>query len=153
MKTGPKPISPEVRFFRHIITEPSTGCWLWTGQMMKSGYGQFGIAAHVSDGAHRYSWRIHRGDIPQGMFVRHHCNVKLCVNPNHLYLATPKKNSMDAAKDGLLGRKLDAEKVLQIHALLKEGASLADLGRKYGVVPELIGAIRHSRNWIHVIPC
>ena len=148
MKTGPKPIPPEIRFWRFV--EKRDECWLWTGNTMHSGYGNFGIGVKNSDGAHRFSWRMHRGEIPKGMFVCHKCNVKLCVNPDHLYLGTPAKNSRDAQEDGLLEHKLSVEKVLEIRRLSADGFSLSALAARFGVTDSMIGHIRAGRSWTHV---
>jgi len=65
-------------------------CWLWTGGISKSGYGNY-----RNNGAHRYSYQITFGDIPKGMVVMHKCDVKICVNPDHLSIGTHKDNSKD----------------------------------------------------------
>jgi hypothetical protein len=78
-----------------IVTE--TGCWIWTAAASKSGYGKFWH--DNKDGrAHRASYELHHGKIPDGMQVNHHCDLSLCVNPNHLYLGTQKQNMVDMAR-------------------------------------------------------
>lgn len=144
---------PEVRFWR-FVDRTNGDCWLWTGQRTRSGYGTFGIAKRTSAGAHRYSYRIHKGEIGVGMFVCHRCNTKLCVNPDHLYLAAPLQNSRDAAKDGLLARKLDDKTVRAIRELYATGGtSYSALAARYGVAKSLIWAVVKARNWTHVTPC
>ena len=65
-------------------------CWLWTGGISKSGYGNY-----RNTGSHRYSYQITFGEIPQGMVIMHKCDVKVCVNPDHLSIGTYKDNSKD----------------------------------------------------------
>lgn len=88
----PKPsmAETEARFWSKVDKTPS--CWLWTDAEHKSGYGHFKIEGHHKK-AHRVSWEFSRGKIPDGLVVDHICHVKLCVNPEHLRLATPKQNA------------------------------------------------------------
>ena len=75
--------------------------------MGKMGYG--GITedqgSQVSVGAHRVSWKLHKGDIPDGLYVLHQCDVPSCVNPEHLFLGTAKDNAQDAVEKNRVNRK------------------------------------------------
>lgn len=68
-------------------------CWLWIAGT-SGGYGMFTISKH-RDRAHRISFRIHCGPIPDGMLVCHRCDQPLCVNPTHLFLGTISDNAQD----------------------------------------------------------
>ena len=72
-----------------------SACWEWTAGRMTSGYGLVQTTAGRL-GAHRASWEIHRGPIPDGLMVLHSCDNKLCVNPAHLSLGTHRQNTIEA---------------------------------------------------------
>ena len=87
------------RFFSKIKIANS-GCWEWiAGIRGKTGYGAFKLEGKVID-AHRLSFIIHKGFIPTGFMVCHTCDNKVCVNPDHLILGTPKDNYDDGIKRG-----------------------------------------------------
>jgi len=69
-------------------------CWLWTAATNEKGYGIFGVRK-FTDKAPRISWRLTRGPIPEKLFVLHHCDNPLCVNPDHLFLGTNNDNVRD----------------------------------------------------------
>lgn len=77
-------------------------CWLWTGYITKLGVkgGDHGIVCihYRKVRAHRFSYELHVGPIPEGLSVLHHCDVPRCVNPAHLYVGTQKDNIRDAVQ-------------------------------------------------------
>ena len=70
------------------------GCWLFTGTLFAMGYGKISHKG-ISSYAHRVSWELHNGAIPEGMVIRHACVNRHCCNPEHLVLGTFKQNSED----------------------------------------------------------
>lgn len=79
------------------------GCWLWTGAKSEKGYGN--IFKKRGNGrtavmVHRVSYEIHFGEIPEGLFVLHRCDVPACVNPSHLFLGTAQDNVDDMIAKG-----------------------------------------------------
>lgn len=88
------------RFMAFVLPEPNSGCWLWTGATFKkedgSEYGLFAVSSQrKSVGAHRVSYELHTGAIPDGLVIDHKCRVKLCVNPDHLRAVTQKINATE----------------------------------------------------------
>jgi len=87
------------RFLDKISPEPNTGCWLWNAVLTGTGYGNFMVNRSVYT-AHRASFLIHKGPIPDGMQVCHKCDVRCCVNPDHLFLGTSQDNAIDKCNKG-----------------------------------------------------
>ena len=82
-----------VRLLERISPEPNTGCWLWLGRVRWDGYGQFYLGKVTT--AHRASWQLHRGPIPQDRVLDHVCRTRSCVNPDHLRLVTLAQNTTE----------------------------------------------------------
>lgn len=71
-----------------------SGCWVWTGRITEQGYGQFAVKSKPR-AAHRVSFELFNGPIPEGKIVRHRCDNPICVNPKHLFLGTVVDNARD----------------------------------------------------------
>lgn len=155
------------RFHDKHMPEPNSGCWLWTANTMPGGYGLFRTSPNPSDrceGAHRVSWRIHRGEIPHGMQVCHKCDVRGCVNPDHLFLGTAHDNMRDASRKGRMAWRpgemrnlpkgsdnpasvLKEAEVIAIKASNETGRALA---ARYGVSGKTISRIKRGEAWRHI---
>jgi len=134
--------------FNKITPVTETGCWLWNGHVGKHGYGTYTIGSHPNSRGvttHRLSWEIHNGVIPDGMFVLHKCDVRSCVNPDHLFLGTHRDNMDDAKRKGRMSgrpnskgvkvvRKLTHKDKDEVISLLKENKlTNAEIGEIYNV--------------------
>jgi len=89
-----KPVSE--RFWPKV--DKSGDCWEWTASKTPYGYGHFNHSKKWV-GAHRLSWQLTNGPIPDGMQVDHMCHNRGCVRPGHLRLVTPKQNVENRSKD------------------------------------------------------
>jgi len=155
------------RFWTYVdkISSPH-GCWLWTGSRGRRTYGRFWIAQRIPIPAHRVSYYIQFGPIPDGVWVLHNCpggDNPSCVNPEHLWLGTDADNIADMhakGRGGKYGRsgtanhnaKLTEDQVRQIrHEYAAGTTNCVALARKYGVTRTPIKRIVDRKAWKHVI--
>ena len=87
------------RFERDLERLPWSGCWVWTRCVNSTGYGSIGVDGKMVN-VHRFSWRLHFGEIPKGQYVLHKCDVRACVNPQHLFLGSQLQNIRDGQGKG-----------------------------------------------------
>lgn len=93
---GPKPRNIYERFEEKVERVPMSGCWIWTAQLEpKNGYGRFQVNGKTMGIAHRISYQIYKGEIPENLVVMHVCDTPACVNPDHLKLGTITDNNRD----------------------------------------------------------
>ncbi len=126
--------------------------WLFNGATDGQGYGKLFFGESTIK-THVLMYMIHKGDVPEGMCVCHTCNIKHCVNPDHLFLGTSSDNNSQAWKDGLQPLSVisnDLAKQIFI-AGQNHFKTHAELGREFGVTRSIARQIRLGLafKWIH----
>jgi hypothetical protein len=145
--------------------QKTEGCWLWIGCRDGRGYGQLQSPGRSAGRlkAHRVSWLLHHGPIPDGLLVRHRCDNPPCVRPDHLELGTQADNAKDAARRGRLvfqqhpercprgerapGAKLTVAQVEEIRRLRSDGWTQCRLAHTFGVSQAAIWDLLHGHTW------
>lgn len=144
------------RFWAKVEKRGPNDCWLWTASKDRHGYGTFQLNGKPRK-AHRLSWVLSNGPVPDGLCVCHSCDVRLCVNPSHLWAGSNKANTVDMVAKGrnvtLRGEeaswsKLTNEEVVAIKSTV--GVSQRKMARQYGVCQTMISKIRLGDRWRHV---
>ncbi len=142
-------------FWRNVNKKGPEDCWEWRGSKKSNGYGKLLIEGNHFQ-AHRVSWKLHFGVIPEGMLVLHKCDNRICVNPNHLEIGTQSKNITDAIKRKRVfppvfrgekhpRAKLTTEEVKQIRS--SKGKTQRELAKMYGVSRHHINKIVNNKMW------
>lgn len=149
-------ISIRERFAPKWTPEPFSGCWLWTAGCKTEGYGVLRVnGKYVA--AHRVSWQLHNGTIPDGLCVCHHCDTPPCVNPNHLFLGTRKDNTDDCIKKGrkciLVGIESPRAKLTddQVRFIRSSETGSRQLASRFEVHQATIYRIRKGTFWKHLL--
>lgn len=131
------------------------GCLEFLAAKLHSGYGVMRNESMKMEVAHRISYRHFVGPIPEGLFVLHKCDNRICINPDHLFIGTKADNSRDMVNKGRSTKgernpraKLMEADVAKIKNLLKSGLlSHHEIASKFGVCRATISMIAIGRLW------
>jgi hypothetical protein len=150
---GRNRVPVEERFHFHVSPEPNSGCHLWTAATYPNGYGQVGVNGRMQL-AHRVAWELANGPIPDGLFVCHRCDVRACVNPDHLFLGTRRQNVDDmlAKKRHVHGAKHPCSKLSEnvARAIKAATGKQLDIARAFGVQRSVVCRIKSGDRWGHL---
>lgn len=144
-------------FWQKVGKAGANGCWVWLGSKTKHGYGQFG-GRKLGGRTHRLSWGIFNGPIPPGLSVLHRCDVRNCVNPDHLFLGTQSDNMKDAAAKGRLrfgvnahsARLSEADVIAARAAKSSLNITVKELARIFKVGATTMHAVINRTSWKHL---
>ena len=147
------------RFWSRVDKKGPDECWLWTAGRFNHGYGRFFVWPKERT-AHWVSYVLAYGELPHGTETCHKCDVKLCVNPNHLFAATHQENVQDSTRKGRRARlkgmtnknaKLTDAHVLEMRRIYELGeASTPMLGRMFDVSQATAFNIVARKTWTHI---
>jgi hypothetical protein len=137
----------------------NTGCWHWKNPRPDGRANTFWHDGKVM-GAYKASYLIHKGPVGD-LWVLHTCDNGLCVNPDHLFLGTPKDNTQDMIVKGRQivkfgesrGKvaKLTEVQAREIKAAYEAGAMGTHLAKQYGVHFRTIYDLVKGRTWPHIM--
>lgn len=147
--------APFIRFGRSYQIDPVTGCWDWTGKVGSTGYGEIKCFGKW-EGAHRLSYSLYNGPVDPDFEIKHSCDNKICVNPDHLSQGTHLSNMQEAAERKLMPSGSDhwmAKNGNPIKgAKSKQSKCVVVLGNPYGSINEAENALNLShgsvRYWL-----
>lgn len=152
------------RFIAKFAKGRPDDCWEWSSATDRGGYGRFRLDRKLRL-AHRVSWAINRGPIPDGLCALHKCDNRLCVNPGHLFLGTKIENNADRDRKGrqrsgpnfpylprVRGAAHGRSKITDAQALAIRNSSLSGvkLAKRYGISESTVGRIKAGQIWKHI---
>jgi hypothetical protein len=130
---------------------PESGCWIWMKSVNRNGYGKTSLGRNTNLSAHRASYEEKYGPIPNGLMALHHCDIRSCVNPDHIFLGTQQDNMTDKVdkKRQAVGEFHGMSKLTEQQAMRakfgKEKTS--DLAKEFGCSAVMIRQIRQGKYW------
>lgn len=144
----------EAGFWARVDARGEDECWEWQGSMSHGGYGVYAPMAGVLLRAHRIAFALANGSIDEDLLVCHHCDNPPCVNPKHLFLGTPKDNTVDMIVKGRKkvhrGESNNMSKITSADAaaIFVDKRTNAEIAKQYGVTPTLASQIRARKIWV-----
>lgn len=135
-------------FWKYVKRGEPNACWEWFGFRKPTGYGANPAMSEAR--AHRMSWALHFGPIPEGKWVLHRCDNPPCFNPEHLFIGDPRINAHDRDAKGRQRTvkgddsphsKITEEQASQIFPLSEQGLSAVEISKIVPLSPTQIKRI------------
>lgn len=149
-----KNVPMQRRFDRKYIPEPNSGCWLWLGTLHEGDYGEFRIRGGRRVRAHVWSFKNAGSKVPRGKFVLHTCDIRCCVNPDHLYAGTKKQNTADAIARNRFPTGVHHHFTTlteqDVRAIRIDSRVQTAIAKEYGVGQMTVCNIKRRKTWRHV---
>lgn len=151
------PFTPADVIRRYGAAPPDeNGCVLWSGATGRNGYGKANLRGQTV-GAHRIAYEYHHGPIPDGMVVRHTCDVKRCIARDHLLAGTQADNIADKVDRDRVAHGvaihcaiMTPERVIRLRADYATGRySQRQLAATYGISQPTVSQIIRRKTWMH----
>ena len=135
---------------------PWSGCVIWMGDCYPTEYGRISYLGR-NHTTHRLAWQLAKGPIPNGLFLLHHCDVRQCMNLEHLFLGTQADNMADmqskgrGAKGEINGNsRLTIGQAKEIRHRTIKGESQRKLAREFNVGKSTVARVINGRTWTHI---
>lgn len=137
-----------------VEIDEQSQCWIWQLAKNHDGYG-VATCEKKYVRAHRLSYALLCGEVPDGMCVLHRCDVRSCVNPDHLFIGTPADNSADMVRKGRSAAGSSHSQAvlseIEVTEILASSDSQRDLAARYGVSHGTIAHIKLRNTWRGVL--
>ncbi len=156
--------SDKERFWGKADKRGPDECWEWNAAKDNAGYGWFYLCGKMYR-AHRISWVVENGSIPEGKLILHKCDNPPCVNPGHFFIGVQKDNVLDMERKSRAshpsgafhGSRTHPEKlsltdlkVLEIRKCYSEGESQVKIAGRFGISQSQVSRTINRRNWAHI---
>lgn len=148
VRTPPSRLQPTMdKLMRRLEVGDENECWEWQGSRNSKGYGKITADEIGEQIAHRVAYRLFVGEIPDNLFVCHHCDNPPCCNPKHLFLGTVQDNTQDMVEKRRQRRKLTDD---DIKIIRDKNYSLKELQDRFQISASMIGLIRRKQSYRYI---